>query len=127
MFPVSAKAQQVRDNQLWAAAGARGIDRSARYRQTGFEIRSVQEVTGNSITFGAIDQGSTGILAAIGSGIGILVVGHDNNYWQTFHRSLVDCFMESARRRTTFTDAGCSDSEFDPAKPPGQAEIAGNE
>ena len=113
MFAVAAKTQQAADDHLRAAAFARPADRRGQDAQAILKIGAIDGMGGDAVTAGLVGQIMAGKLAVVRRGVGVLIVGDDQNQRQTFHRRLVQGFMKCARGSGAVADAGRAHRAFE--------------
>ena len=106
MFAVAAKAEQRGDDQLRAAAGAGAGHGLADNFQARGQIRAVHRLRFDAVTNGLVGEVAAGKLARGRRGIGVLIVGHDQNQRQFFHGGLVERLVKRAGGSGAVADAG---------------------
>jgi hypothetical protein len=104
MLAMAAKAQESGDDHLRTCTGAGALHGITEDSKAGYQIGAIDRMARHAIAGGAIDQIAAGELALIGSGIGILIIGDDQDERETFDSGLVDRFMKSAGRCGAVTE-----------------------
>ena len=104
MFAMAAEAEQVCHDQLRAAAGAGTFDSAADRAQAIFEVGAVHNVALDAVTDGAIDEGCARELPGFGRGVGVLIVGDDQDQRKFFYSGLIDSLVTGAGAGAAFAN-----------------------
>ncbi len=96
VFAMAAQAQQVGDDHLRSAARSRLADCVAHHFEAGGQVGAIRSVPANPVTGGLVQERAAGKLSLGGSGIGVVVIGHDQHQRQFLDGGLVDGFVEGA-------------------------------
>src|SRR6185312_13466655 len=105
VFAVAAEAEQIGDNHLRPATGTGGVRGTAQGFQAGLKVGAVDGLAFHSVACGAIRQIAASELTLVGGGVGVLIVGDDENQRQFFDRCLVQRFVNGAGGGGTIANA----------------------
>jgi hypothetical protein len=109
VFAVTAEPKQTGHDHLWTSASAGFADHFLCNFEAGEQVSAVNGAGLDAVACSFVNEGSAGELPFIGSGIGVVIVGHKENQRQFLHCGLVDGFMEGAGRRGALADARGAD------------------
>ena len=97
MLAMAAEAEKAGHDELGSASGAGVADGGTGHFEAGLEAGAIDGMASDAVAGGAVSEGGTGKLAGVGSGVGVLVVGDDEDERQTLDSGLVKSFVKSAR------------------------------
>ena len=113
MFPVAAQAQQLGDDHLRSPARSGLADRVAYHFEAGRQVGAFRGVSADPVPGGLVQERAAGKLPIGRSGIGVVVIGHDQHQRQFLDGGLVDGFVKGAGGRGAVANAGRADRAGD--------------
>src|SRR5207249_12118383 len=105
MLAMATQAEQTRDDKLWASPAPGALNGFSNCFQASTQISAIETVPGHAVAHSLIDQRPTGKLASARCRVGVLIVRNHKNERQFLDGSLVERFVERARRGASFPDA----------------------
>jgi hypothetical protein len=126
VFAVAAKPEEAGDDHLWAGAGAGALDGVAEDAEASGEVGAVDGVAGDAVTWGAVDEIAAGELVLIGGGIGVAVIGDDEDEGEFVDGGLVDGFVERAGGCGAVAEATGADGAMETFEASGEEDAIDN-
>jgi hypothetical protein len=120
VFAVAAEAEQGGDDELRTVAGPGAIHRVADHFEAGGQIRAVHRIRFNAVARAPVGQVGAGELAAVRGGVGVLVVGHDEDEREFFDGGLVQRLVKRAGGGRPVAEARGADAAGNAFHPAGK-------
>ena len=118
VFAVAAEAEQIGHDELRAVAGAGTSDRVANDIKTRGQIIANHGMRFDAVAHGFIRKVGADKLAVIRRGIGVLVVGDDEDEREFFHGRLIKRFVKRSGGSRAFAETCRADKAGDAFHPP---------